>query len=294
MHPRTCRSRSSVLAATALIGSLSLMLAAMQLLGALPARAAVVTDTPTSARSVDVVGDDEADRFRGSGGLVLPGTMAHETRQQVARCADCKWRLADPCAASGDAGERAACMSVTRGCARSAQLLRVWFSQDDGATWRDLGLVCIPPGGPVTVGTIASAVSEEFERVVPAIGLGYQPSRGVLPYLPVVFHSAQPSALPPSGHIISGVEVTLYPRPTWTWDFGDGSFLTTSIPGSTYPDLTVSHTYARGGRLRVRVTTTWNASYMIGDLGPFQVAMPVTQTASAIVPVGQARAVLVP
>ncbi len=245
-------------------------------------------------KSVDVVGDDEGDRFVGSGGLVLPGTVGHETRQRVATCTGCRWQLADPCASSPDDGAHAACMSVTRGCARAAQLLRVWLSEDGGVTWRDLGLVCIPPGGPVTVAQVTTSVSDEFERSIPATGLTFQPRRGVLPYLPVIFHSTQPSDLPPSEHVINGVRVTLYPRPSWTWEFGDGASLLTTIPGSTYPDLTVSHTYSRGGRMQVRVTTSWNATYMIDDLGPFQVSLPVTQTATATLPVGQARAVLVP
>ena len=212
----------------------------------------------------------------------------------MATCAGCRWRLADPCAESGDPGAHAACASVTRGCARSAQLLRVWHSDDGGATWQDLGLVCIPPSGPVTVADVGSSVSEVFERVIPPNGLIHQPGKGVLPYLPVVFNSTQPSGLPPSEHVINGVSVTLYPRPSWTWEFGDGSTLRTSIPGSTYPDLAVSHTYSRGGRMQVRVTTTWSARYMIDDLGPFQVALPVTQVAEVVLPVGQARAVLVP
>ena len=175
-----------------------------------------------------------------------------------------------------------------------AQLLRVWLSEDGGATWRDLGLVCIPPGGPVTVAKVGSAVSDEFERVIPSSSLTHQPRRGVLPYLPVIFHSSQPSVIPPSEHVINGVSVTLTPRPSWIWEFGDGGSLHTTVPGSTYPDLTVSHTYSRGGRMLVRVTTSWSATYMIDDLGPFQVSLPVRQTATIMLAVGQARAVLVP
>ena len=282
------------LAATALIGCILALVAS--LIPFAPPAAAASIGGPAAARpaSVDVVGDDAGDRFVGSGGLILPGTVGRETRQRVATCAGCRWRLADPCASSPDDGAHAACMSVTRGCARSAQLLRVWLSDDGGATWRDLGLVCIPPGGPVTVAEVGSSVSEEFERTIPATGLTHQPRQGVLPYLPVIFHSTQPSGLPPSDHVINGVSVTLYPRPSWTWDFGDGTSLRTSVPGSAYPDLAVSHTYSRGGRMQVRVTTTWSASYMIDDLGPFQVSLPVTQSAGAVLKVGQARAVLVP
>lgn len=271
-----------------------LVLLGLQPALAAPSGAASLNGRGGAVEVVDVVGDDPGDRFVGSGGLVLPGTVGDDTRRRVATCAGCRWRLADPCASSGDAGARAACMSVTRGCARSAQLLRVWISDDAGATWRDLGLICLPPGGPVTVEQVGSLVEDDFERAVPATGLVHQPRRGVLPSLPVVFHSTQPSGLPPSEHVINGVAVLLYPRPTWTWDFGDGSVMTTSVPGSFYPDFTVSHAYARGGSMRVQVTTTWNASYTIDGIGPFQVSSPVIQTARTTLTVGQARAVLVP
>lgn len=274
--------------------SVFLVLLGLQPLLADPSAAASHTGRTAVVDGVDVVGDDRGDRFVGSGGLILPGTVGDDTRRRVATCAGCRWRLSDPCVAAVDAGAHAACMSVTRGCARSAQLLRVWISDDAGATWRDLGLICLPPGGPVTVEQVGSTVAEEFERAVPASGLVHQPHRGVLPTLPVVFHSTQPSALPPTEHVINGVEVMLYPRPTWTWDFGDGSAMTTSIPGSSYPDLTVSHAYARGGNKTVQVTTTWNATYTINGIGPFRVSSPVIQTASTTLAVGQARAVLVP
>ena len=287
-------SSSRSVTAKVLVGGISAFVALIMCFAVPSTASAKAHPGLVDPKSVDVIGDDEGDRFVGSGGLVLPGTVGHETRQRVATCVGCRWRLADPCASSADDGAHAACLSVTRGCARAAQLLRVWLSEDGGATWRDLGLVCIPPGGPVTIAQVGSSVAEEFERAIPETGLTYQPRRGVLPYLPVIFHSTQPSALPPSNHVINGVRVVLYPRPSWTWDFGDGASLRTSVPGSTYPDLAVSHTYSRGGRMQVRVTTSWNATYMIDDLGPFQVSLPVTQTATATLPVGQARAVLVP
>ena len=294
MHPDALVRRRPVRACLMLWLSAPIVLLGLQPALAAPSGAASVNGRGSAVEGVDVVGDDPGDRFVGSGGLVLPGTVGDDTRRRVATCAGCRWRLADPCASSGDAGARAACMSVTRGCARSAQLLRVWISDDAGATWRDLGLICLPPGGPVTVEQVGSLVADEFERAVPATGLVHQPRRGVLPSLPVVFHSTQPSVLPPSEHVINGVAVMLYPRPTWTWDFGDGSVMTTSVPGSFYPDFTVSHAYARGGSMRVQVTTTWNASYTIDGIGPFQVSSPVIQTARTTLTVGQARAVLVP
>ena len=53
--------------------------------GSLPARAAEVG-------GVDIVGDDEADRFVGSGAVFLPSTVSVARRQQAAWCHGCRWR----------------------------------------------------------------------------------------------------------------------------------------------------------------------------------------------------------
>lgn len=246
---------------------------------------------PAAAGAVDVIGDDEGDRYVGSGGLVLPGTVSDDTRIRVATCGDCRWRMTEPCAVDGHAQT---CQSVTRGCTAGRQLLRAWISRDAGRTWEDLGLVCIPPSGPVTVADVERETHDEFEQALPPSSIRYQPNRGVLPYLPVVFHSGQPAGIPPVEVELAGVRVVLTPVPRWAWSFGDGGGLSTLSPGSVYPDLGVSHAYRVGGPQSVTVTTTWSATVMIDGLGPFDVQGPVIQQASTVVRVGQARAVLVP
>lgn len=241
------------------------------------------------SHAVDVVGDDEADRYAGTGGLILPGSIDHQTRVRVASCPDCRWRMTDPCSIEGDA-----CTSVTRGCAAGRQLLRAWISRDAGATWEEIGLVCVPPSGPVTVGSVARHIREDFEQALPTSSLRYQPARGVLPYLPVVFHSGQPARIDPIEVEVAGYRVLLTPEPSWTWDFGDGTVVTSRLPGSEYPDFSVSHAYRSGGQRRVQVTTTWTATVMIDGMGPFQVQGPITQQSTAVIRVGQARAVIVP
>lgn len=259
------------------------------MLGACITVSALLLVPIASAHAVDVIGDDETDRYVGSGGLILPGSIEQATRVRVASCEGCRWRMTDPCSVDGGA-----CDSVTRGCAAGRQLLRAWISRDAGRTWEELGLVCIPPSGPVTVGDVGKEVRDEFEQALPSSSLRYQPGRGVLPYLPVVFHSGQPAGIAPIEVEVAGYRVVVTPVPRWTWDFGDGATKTTLIPGSTYPDLTVSHAYRSGGQRRVQVTTTWTATVTVDGMGPFEVNGPITQQASAVVRVGQARAVLVP
>ncbi|MFM8894735.1 MAG: PKD domain-containing protein [Actinomycetales bacterium] len=269
--PNWCRAR------TAHLGIAILLAPLLWLAAAVPSHA------------VDVVGDDETDRYTGSGGLVLPGSVAQETRVKVASCPDCRWKMTDPCSVDGEA-----CTSVTRGCAAGRQLLRAWISRDSGRTWEEIGLVCVPPSGPVTVGSLVREIRDDFEQALPPSSLRYQPTRGVLPYLPVIFHSGQPANLEPFEVEVAGYRVVVRPEPRWTWDFGDGTVTTSSVPGSTYPDFTVSHAYQSGGRMQVQVTTTWRATVMVDGMGPFEVSGPINQEATAVVRVGQARAVIVP
>lgn len=246
---------------------------------------------PRTPPNVDISGDDNADRYVGTGGLILPGTVAQSTRREVAGCTDCHWRLTEPCNGVFSDG----CIIILHACeGADEELLRAWLSTDGGATWRNRGLICVGSGGPVTVAAAAIAITDNFERIMPPSRISYQPGRGVLPYLPVIFQSGQPQSVPASSYTVAGQRVVLSPVARWAWDFGDGANLDTSIAGSTYPDTAVAHGYSRDGTYQVAVTTIWAATFTIDGLGPFPVAAQVTQTDSTLVRVGQARGVLIP
>lgn len=258
---------------------------------------AVLACVPTAAHAalvpprVDISVDDEADRFVGTGGLVLPATVADATRREVAECSECRWRLREPCAGVFAPG----CIIILHACeGMDEQLLRAWVSRDGGATWDNRGLICVSAAGPVTVAAAGAAIQDNFERIMPSSRITFQPRRGVLPYLPVIFRSGQPQSVPPTTYEVAGQQVVLSPIPRWGWDFGDGTMLDTHVAGSAYPDLAVSHGYSRGGRYQVEVTTIWSATYTVDGLGPFPILSPVTQIDTAVVQVGQARGVLIP
>ena len=256
--------------------------------------AVLVLAVSASSAAVDVRGDDARDRFTGTGGIVLPPGAQRGVRLTAATCADCRWRMTDPCAFSTAPQADTGCRTVPAACAEDGSLLRAFISRDGGASWEYLGLHCIPESGPVTTATIGPVLQGEFERGVPAGTISMQPPAGVLPHLPVIFDSGQPQSLPASEHLIAGVRVRLVPQATWTWDFGDGATLTTVRAGSRYPDTSVSHVYRASGAHLVRLRTVWRAEYSVEGVGPIPVPEPVVQEASMIVRVGQGRAVLVP
>ena len=229
------------------------------------------------------------DRYSGSGGLLLPGGSDAGTRREAAHCVDCRWRLSDPCSATGGP-----CLALTRGCAQLAYLLRVYLSTDSGRSLSDRGLVCIPPSGPLTVAALSGEVSRAFARIVPALDPSTQPRAGVVTQIPVNFISGHPPGLAPSEHRLLGQSIRLYPSVRWSWEFGDGARLQASSPGEPYPGGLVRHAYRQSGSRVVQVRADWTGHFEIDGLGPFPVSGGIRQEAALEVSVGEGRAVLVP
>ncbi len=268
--------------------------AATRTVATLAAFVVAVAMVSAPASATDIHGDDDADRYVGTGGLVLPGGIAETTRREVASCQGCAWRLSSPCVTS-DAGNpfsgTPTCMSVVRGCPQLAEHLRAWFRPENGP-WRDLGMVCIGEGGPSTVVRLAVEVWDWMDTRLPRLRPGIQPPRGVVTQIPVVFDSGQSSAGVSTGVELGADTVQLDAMPEWHWEFGDGVRLTTDDAGGKYPDAGVTHAYRVPGNYRIRVVTTWSARFTVDGLGPFTVSEPVTQSATLTVDVGEGRAVL--
>jgi hypothetical protein len=246
-----------------------------------------------AAHAVDVWGDDDRDRYVGTGGLILPGTVDETVRREVASCAGCAWRLTSPCVTS-DLGTpfdgQPACMSVVRGCP-GGELLRSWF-RPSGQPWRETGLICQRAGGPVTVARVGGVVADRIEETLPALSPGFQPARGVVAQLPVLFRSGQPRGATAIGMVILGQSVGITATPSWLWHFGDGAQMRTGDPGGVFPHGDVSHVYRQPGPVDVICTTHWAAEFTVDGLGPFPVEPSVLQSAIVRVDVGEGRALL--
>ena len=89
------------------------------------------------------------------------------------------------------------------------------------------------------------------------------------------------------------VEITATPV-RWVWDFGDGSALTTVVPGRP-GSLEVAHAYGRVADPRVGVVVEWSGSFTVGGLaGSFPIeGVARVAAAPVLVQVRQARAELV-
>jgi hypothetical protein len=81
-----------------------------------------------------------------------------------------------------------------------------------------------------------------------------------------------------------GQQVELSITPTsFAWRFGDGKSRTTSSPGSAFPDLEITHSYLRKGRVTPSVDTTYTATYRVNG-GPSQPVPGIVTIAGSAVP----------
>jgi hypothetical protein len=239
------------------------------------------------APAIDVIGDDGADRYVGSGGLLLPGIFSNETRESVARCRGCRWRLRDPC------GPDVGCLISPMPCPPGHRVLETMWSQDGGATWQAIGAWCVGPGGPRTVSEIGGAVTSEFTAHLDPVAPQVQPARGALTQVPTIWHSGQTAPTAAAVFDLLGNRVELTAVPHWVWDFGDGRVLHTGSSGSRHPDRAVSHVFRRPGTYQVSCTTSWSATFTVDGLGPFPVAERIEQRATRTITVREARARLI-
>ena len=65
-----------------------------------------------------------------------------------------------------------------------------------------------------------------------------------------------------------GIQVEIEATPSsYRWHFGDGADETTSSAGAAYPDLDITHSYARAGRLGPSVDVVYSGRYRVGGGG---------------------------
>ena len=108
--------------------------------------------------------------------------------------------------------------------------------------------------------TTSVNLSDRLTKMVPTAGVAYQPEFEPLVKTDVYFWCDLPTIFQSRVDIIGEiVDVTL--RPSFTWSFGDGSFMSTTQNGAPYPNGTIRHSYSKPGTYVITLLTTWNGSY---------------------------------
>ena len=113
---------------------------------------------------------------------------------------------------------------------------------------------------PAPKAVAATSLSDRLSKALPTGGISYQPDFKPLIHTPVYFWNDLPSVFRTQVNLI-GETIDVVLRPSYTWSFGDGAFLSTTDPGGPYPNGKITHIYSQPGIYPVLLTTTWNGSF---------------------------------
>ena len=106
----------------------------------------------------------------------------------------------------------------------------------------------------------SASLNDRLIKALPTAGIAYQPEYEPLVDVPVFMWTDLPTSFMTQVKIVGEiVDVAL--RPSFTWSFGDGTFLSTTDVGGPFPDGKIKHTYSSPGTYLVTLISTWNGTY---------------------------------
>jgi hypothetical protein len=105
-----------------------------------------------------------------------------------------------------------------------------------------------------------ASLNDRLIKALPTAGIAYQPEYEPLVGVPVFMWTDLPTSFMTQVKIVGEiVDVAL--RPSFTWSFGDGTFLSTTDVGGPFPDGKIKHTYSNPGTYLITLISTWNGTY---------------------------------
>lgn len=240
--------------------------------------------TPGVLAMPDVFANPDHVRYEGSGGLILPGSVDNNTRNEVIRCRGCAWKLTVACVP----GPENYCDAGIRGCPGLIDHMRVWFRPLNGE-WKEVDRICLTNYEVTTLSDLENRIVENFERYVPEQVARCWPAEGAITNLPLICQSGQrPDAL--RWRIpVSGFMVTITTAPSWIWDF-HGSSLFTRKAGGPFPNQEISHIFSSSGVKSINVVTRWTGYFSVDSLEPAAIERELIQRSLINIIVGQAKA----
>jgi hypothetical protein len=113
------------------------------------------------------------------------------------------------------------------------------------------------PQPPVTQ---SASLTDRLIKSLPTAGIAYQPEYEPLVGVPVYMWTDLPTSFMTQVKIVGEV-VDVALRPSFSWSFGDGTFLSTNNFGGPFPDGKIQHTYRNPGVYVITLVSTWNGTY---------------------------------
>lgn len=249
--------------------------------------------------AVSVIGDEEAERYVGSGAVLLPTSVDRGIRYQAATCVGCRWKVTTPCLRDEEHSD-AGCRGTILGCPQGREVSRAWLARP-GGDFEAVGLFCPTDGEVTSVAEATAQVRGTFERHIPALEVSCLPARGVVVGIPVHCRSLQPSSQVSWLDSIAGFSIQTSAQASWVWDFQqrrlDGAVVgewshVVDRPGGVYPEWGIRQGFTIPGTHGIHVRARWRGHFTVDGLGPFPVSPDLEQRAGLLVPTGSALGVV--
>ena len=104
------------------------------------------------------------------------------------------------------------------------------------------------------------SLSDQLAQLIPVKDIFHQPATNSLVQVPVNFWTTTPPTFKTSV-VMLGVPITVYLAPTYLWDFGDGTELSTISRGAAFPNQSITHIYHRAGNYTASLQITWGGTW---------------------------------
>ena len=104
------------------------------------------------------------------------------------------------------------------------------------------------------------SLSDQLAQLIPVKDIFHQPATSALVQVPVNFWTTTPPTFKTSV-VMLGVPIRVYLSPTYLWDFGDGTRLSTVSRGAAFPNQSITHIYSRAGSYMASLRITWGGSW---------------------------------
>ena len=111
----------------------------------------------------------------------------------------------------------------------------------------------------------ASEVMDQVRSLLPGGVIIHQPLSQLLVREPVYFRTSVPQRFK-AMVVVLDIPIEIDLRASYLWSFGDGSTLTTSDPGGSYPLSTVRHRYLLADTYEALLRVQWNGTWRSGAM----------------------------
>ncbi|GDX23374.1 hypothetical protein LBMAG10_00390 [Actinomycetes bacterium] len=137
---------------------------------------------------------------------------------------------------------------------------------------------------------VTKSLNDQIRQILPTASIYLQPQSGVLIHEPVIFWTDSPQSFKKSLYLLD-VKIDLDLTVKFSWIWGDGSTLATSLIGAPFPSFEITHIYSQSGLNKVSLSSKWSGRYRLDGGVWLQIPRVITTTRSTQIQISQARTV---